>query len=124
MELVSRSGCICSSLTVDGIEEIDIPFDRNRRLVLFKIGDYVSKQTLDDIALEDLRDHVRVYLDLEEDDVKGKTLAELGELIKNQPPRMLNYVLQFIIPAFGTLTYVSEPCECCGDIVYEYALSL
>lgn len=124
MELVSRSGCICSSLTVDGIEEIDIPFDRNRRIVLFKIGDYVSKQILDDIALEDLRDHVRVYLDLEEDDVKGKTLAELGELIKNQPPRMLNYVLQFIIPAFGTLTYVSEPCECCGDIVYEYALSL
>lgn len=124
MELVSRSGCICSSLTVDGIEEIDIPFDRNRRLVLFKIGDYVSKQALDDIALEDLKDHARVYLDLEEDDVKGKTLAELGELIKNQPPRMLNYVLQFIIPAFGTLTYVSEPCECCGDIVYEYALSL
>lgn len=124
MELVSRSGCICSSLTVDGIEEIDIPFDRNRRIVLFKIGDYVSKQTLDDIALEDLRDHVRVYLNLEEDDVKGKTLAELGELIKNQPPRMLNYVLQFIIPAFGTLTYVSEPCECCGDIVYEYTLSL
>ena len=124
MKLVSRSGCICSSLTVDEIEEIDIPFDRNRKLVLIKIGDYVSRQTLSDNALVDFKEHIQAYLDLEEDDVKNKTMKELVELIKNQPAHMLNYVLQFIIPAFGVLTYVGEPCECCGDIVYEYTLSL
>ena len=42
MKLVSKTGCICSSLTVDGIEEIDL-LDVARKEVLVKFGEYIKE---------------------------------------------------------------------------------
>lgn len=123
MILKSVTGCICDSLTVDDIEEIDLPSDKIRKEVLEKIGEFLKKQLLDDHQLTNLRDSMEAYLNLEEGELKGKTIEELGGIIKSTEPGNLNYVLQFIIEPFGELTYKSKTaCDCCGDYVYEYTL--
>lgn len=41
-------GCVCDSITVDGIEEIDMT-DEQRRAVLSRMGDYVRDLNPDDL---------------------------------------------------------------------------
>lgn len=123
MELKYTTGCICDSMTVDGVEEIDLENDEIRKDVLERIGDYIGKLNLDDNKYDRLVDSMCGYLDLDEKEIKGKTTCELGSIIKNTHPYNLNYILQFVIPDFGEVTYHSEkPCECCGDYVWEHTL--
>lgn len=46
MKLEYMCGCICDSLTVDGIEEIDLT-DEQRILIIEKIGSFISKASPD-----------------------------------------------------------------------------
>lgn len=125
MVLKYTSGCICSSLTVDDVEEIDLRSNKVRRVALRKIGNYIESLELDNESLEWLRDCIEGYLCFEPDELKNKTKSELCELIRTTEPRNLNYVLQFVVERYGKLTYKSKTaCECCGDYVYEYTLEV
>lgn len=124
MTLIQTTGCISDSLRVDDVEEIDLK-DRKRIDALKRIGKYISGLDLDDEALDRLRERMLGYLDLEEKEVEGKNACELGTIIKNLHPDKLNYLLQFVISDFGKVTYHSnEPCECCGDYIWEYTLEV
>jgi hypothetical protein len=124
MKLTKTTGCLSDSLQVDGVEEIDLD-DNTRRRALKEIGEYVKKQTLDEEGLELLREDIEGYCSKEGGELKDKTIQELGEIIETEETSSLNYILQFIVEFFGELTYHSkEPCECCGDYVYEYTLDL
>ena len=124
MKLIRVTGCVCDSLRVDDVEEIDLD-DETRKKTLKKIGEFIKKQTLDEEGLELLREDIEGYCGKEEGELKGKTIQELGEIIETEEASSLNYILQFIVEFFGKLTYHSkEPCECCGDYVYEYTLDL
>ena len=56
MELKRTSGCICDSMTVDGVEEIDLENDEIRKEVLERIGDYIGKLNLDEKKYDRLVD--------------------------------------------------------------------
>lgn len=84
MELKKVDGCIAFSLTVDGVEEIDLN-DEKRKEVLMKIGQYISNLPTDD----------------------------------------LNCYLSHFIDYFGDEKLISsEPCECCGDWIYETKIEI
>lgn len=83
MILKQTTGCVCDSLTVDDVEEIDLT-DEQRRQVILKISEYIANQ-------------------MKTDD--------------------LNCFLQHFIDFFGEERCISEePCDCCGDWVYETTL--
>lgn len=83
MILKQTTGCVCDSLTVDDVEEIDLT-DEQRRQVILKISEYIANQ---------------------------------------MSPGDLNCFLQYFIDFFGNGQCISEePCECCGDRVYETTL--
>lgn len=83
MILKQITGCVCASLTVDDVEEIDLT-DEQRRQVILKISEYIANQ---------------------------------------MSPGDLNCFLQYFIDFFGKEKCISEePCECCGDWVYETTL--
>ena len=128
MQLISVTGCLCDSLTVDGVEEIDLPNDEARKEIVDKIGDYISslkEENYDTYTRENLACNIEGYLNYEEDSLLDKSFKELGEIVKSAPGDQLNYILQFVIPNLGSITYHSEePCECCGDYVWEYTLEI
>lgn len=83
MILKQTTGCVCNSLTVDGVEEIDLTEDQRKEVIL-KISEYIANQ-------------------MKTDD--------------------LNCFLQTFIDFFGNGQCISdEPCDCCGDWVYETTL--
>lgn len=83
MILKQTIGCVCASLTVDDIEEIDLT-EKQRKEVILKISEYIANQ-------------------MKTDD--------------------LNCFLQDFIDFFGDEKCISnEPCECCGDWIYETTL--
>ena len=83
MILKQTTGCVCDSLTVDDVEEIDLT-EEQRKEVILKISEYISNQ------------------------------MKTGDL---------NCFLQYFIDFFGEEHCISdEPCECCGDLVYESTL--
>lgn len=135
MKLIYCTGCTCDSLTVDGIEEVDLNTDEKRKGILNKIGDYVSNLELDpkkERQEEQLNVIKRcIYYakcdEWDEDivDFGNKTLEDLGNIIKEMSPVELNPLLCEFVPALGKLTYKSsKPCECCGDWITEYTLNI
>jgi hypothetical protein len=83
MILKEITGCVCDSLTVDGVEEIDLT-EEQRKEVILKISEYIANQMKTD---------------------------------------KLNYFLTYFLASFGEERCISEePCECCGDLVYETTL--
>jgi hypothetical protein len=83
MILKQTTGCVCNSLTVDDVEEIDLT-EEQRKEVILKISEYIANQ-------------------MKTDD--------------------LNCFLQYFIDFFGEEKCISnEPCDCCGDWVYETTL--
>lgn len=119
-------GCIFDSITVDGVEEIDITSDVLRKETLEEIAQYLEKiKTVDNNKLDKIRGCIEMFDCLEENELEDKSVKELCDMIRNTKPDNLNYILQFLIPTYGTLVSVSEePCEDCGDYVYEYELRL
>ena len=73
MELKCTSGCICDSMTVDGVEEIDLENDEIRKEVLERIGDYIGKLNLNENKYDRHVDSMCVYIDIDEKEIKGKT---------------------------------------------------
>lgn len=43
MILKQTTGCVCNSLTVDGVEEIDLTEDQRKEVIL-KISEYIADQ--------------------------------------------------------------------------------
>lgn len=83
MILKQITGCVHDSLTVDGVEEINLT-EEQRKEVILKISEYIANQMKTD---------------------------------------QLNYFLTYFLTAFGKEHCISEePCECCGDWVYETTL--
>lgn len=83
MTLKQTTGCVCASLTIDDVEEVDLT-EKQRKEVILKISEYITNQM--------------------------KTSD-------------LNCFLQYFIDFFGKEQCISdEPCECCGDLVYETTL--
>lgn len=83
MILKQTTGCVCNSLTIDGVEEIYLTEDQRKEVIL-KISEYIADQ-------------------MKTDD--------------------LNCFLQYFIDFLGEARCISdEPCDCCGDLVYETTL--
>lgn len=85
MVLKQVTGCVCNSLTVDGVEEIDLT-EAQRREVIGKLSAYIAN---------------------------------------NMKTGDLNCFLQYFIDFFGDGKCISdEPCECCGDLIYESVINI
>lgn len=58
------------------------------------------------------------------EDQRKEVILKISEYIANQmKPDDLNCFLQYFIDFFGNEKCISdEPCECCGDWVYETTL--
>ena len=65
MELEMVRGCVCDSLTVDGVEEIDLT-DEKRKEVLKALGDYITNLPTSELnnLMQLLLDYFGEYEDL------------------------------------------------------------
>lgn len=85
MILKQVTGCVCNSLTVDGVEEIELT-EKQRREVIGKLSEYIAN---------------------------------------NMKTEDLNCFLQYFIDFFGDEKCISdEPCECCGDWIWETVINI
>lgn len=151
MILEKVTGCICDSLTVDGVQEIDLT-DEKRVEVLSAISYYVHTYPFDKFG-ELIRDYFAMYTteeDLEYMDEYYKSMinsklitplyvlpedtmanialyaalrARLGCYIKSVPPNELNWILQQVVEAFGEYEYIGH-CDQCCDSIYKYTLEI
>lgn len=153
MILKSIRGCICDSLTVNGIEEINLT-NKVRREVLNQIACFM--ETIDDDKANYILNEYLLTVTNEEEyecrnyfydaiinefnlpiysqitDIKENEkqiiLSKFKTLIKNYLLKLntnkLNYILQDIIPLFGTYYSDGIQCQCCGDYVEEYTLEI
>lgn len=124
MILKNISGCICSSLTVDDVEEIDLT-DDVRKTTLEKIGEYIK--TLPQERLEDAKYLLTWFTEMTDDDVENSTLSleEIGNIVKTTSPENLNYILQGFVDKFYTKEpEISDPCPCCGDCIWTYIVEI
>lgn len=124
MILKKVTGCICDSLTVDGVEEIDLT-DKDRRKVLNKISNYIKNLPYD--CFERAKDLLFWFTDLEEgslDVTCTMTMADIGEEVRLADVKSLNYVLQGITELLYDSEEMSDPCPCCGDYIITYTLEI
>lgn len=124
MKLVSKTGCICSSLTVDGIEEIDLT-DEARKEALEKIGEYIK--TLPRDRTYEARRLLTWFTEMTDEEVEecSFTLRDIGEMVKTTNPGNLNYILQGFVDRFYTeKPDISEPCSCCGDSIWTFTVDI
>ena len=83
IELEYSYGCMANSLSLNGIEEIDLT-DSERKHVIHKIFAWYRKH-----------------------------------------PEELNNLLQYFIESnYTEYKYSDKPCECCGDIIETYKMTL
>lgn len=151
MKIEKVTGCICDSLTVDGVQEIDLT-DGKRVEVLSAISDYIHTYPFDKFGelirwyfemytteedLEYMDEYYKSLIDsklitplyvLPEDTVENIALyaalrARLGCYIKSVPPHDLNWILQQVVEAFGEYEYI-DYCEQCCDSIYKYTLEI
>lgn len=153
MKLEMIKGCICDSLTIDDVEEINLT-DEKRIEVLVKIGKYVASCDIhkigevlsDELEMvnteEDLEYADDFYLSLIDKEIiqplqqfpkewnhEAEHLARqfrsyLSKYIRDLHPNCLNTLLQTFIEEFGVYEGSVGPCECCGDYIETFTLEI
>ena len=152
MILEKVTGCTCSSLTVDGVEEIEM-CDNARVATLKKISKYISKMALDKFR-EVINNELLMYTteeDLEYVDefystlLVNKTIKPLQQIsgmsaldeeyllielrvalanfILNMSTDDLNWLLQEVTEHLGETKYLGY-CEQCCDSIHQYTLEI
>lgn len=153
MRIEKVTGCICDSLTVDGVQEIDLT-DEKRVEVLGRIGDYIKTMDLKKFAKainneigiyrdeEDLEYASEFYLkltnegvidlfeqfptewSLESEWLASRLRAYTAHYIRNMETGDLNWVLQQLTEEFAFQESDGIPCDCCGDCVTTYMMEI
>lgn len=153
MKIEKVTGCICDSLTVDGVKEVDLT-DEKRIEVLERISDYIKTMDLKKFAEainneigmyrdeEDLEYASEFYLKLTNEGVidlfeklpeewyfesewlASRLRAYTANYIRNMKTEDLNWVLQQLTEEFAFQESDGIPCDCCGDCVTTYTLEI
>ena len=153
MKIEKVTGCICDSLTVDGVQELDLT-NETRVKVLERISDYIKTMDLKKFAEainneigmykdeEDLEYASEFYLKLTNEGVidlfeqfpaewyfesewlSSRLRAYTAHYIRNMKTEDLNWVLQQLTEAFAFQESDGIPCDCCGDCVTTYTMEI
>lgn len=152
MILEKVTGCTCSSLTVDGVEEIEL-CDNARVATLKKISEYFRKmelskfrEVIDDELLMYTTEEDLEYVDgfystllvnktikplqqisgmnaLDEEYLLVELRAALANFILNMSTDDLNWLLQQVTESLGEPKYLGY-CEQCCDSIDQYTLKI
>lgn len=152
MKIVKSYGCIVSSLTIDDKEEISCSektrnevakklfdkfsdnykfMERLAEVIIYKYGNYVDETgdvllTLDKKHVFVLDEDENLFYDHKPCSPESTNVRELVSLLKERfdVNNDLNYLLSKITEDMYDECEVSEPCECCGDCVWTFKLTL
>ena len=152
MIIEMTTGCICDSLTVDGIEEINLTDDK-RKEVLIEISNYVitidiktfGKLIDNYLSMFNQEDDLDYITDFYQSLINDEIITPLqqfpkvwnheAELLTRQfrqkvhtyiatmHPNELNILLQDLLNTLGKYEFIGH-CDCCGDIIEKYTLNL
>lgn len=58
------------------------------------------------------------------DEQRREAWQRLCQWLARQSGKHLNELLQFVLPWYGAYSSDNKPCECCGDYVVTYELTI
>lgn len=152
MIIEMTTGCICDSLTVDGIEEIDLTDDK-RKEILIKISNYIVKlnikffgELIDNyLSMFDQEDDLDYITNFYQSLIDDEIITPLQQFpkvrnhetellirrfrqkvhtyIATMRPNELNILLQDLLNTLGEYKFIGQ-CNCCGDIIEKYTLNI
>ena len=152
MIIEMTTGCICDSLTVDGIEEINLTDDK-RKEVLMNISNYIitidiktfGKLINNYLSMFNQEDDLDYITDFYQSLIDDEIIIPLQQFPKvwnheanlltrrfrqkvhthiiTMHPNELNILLQDLLNTLGKYEFIGQ-CDCCGDIIEKYTLNI
>ena len=152
MIIEMTTGCVCDSLTIDNIEEINLT-DNKRKKILIEISNYIVtiniktfgkliNNYLSNFVCEDDLNYITdFYQSLINDEIivplqqfpkiwnhEAELLTrrfrqKVHTYIATMHPNELNILLQDLLNTLGKYKFVGH-CDCCGDIIEKYTLNI